>query len=73
VEPVPRGDELPAVDGRLRRAVLSSEGLRELAPGPTADTTPALAVEVRVIGAHVQVVQWLMGEPFWIVAVTGQA
>jgi hypothetical protein len=47
--------------------------LFELARGPTAATTPALAVEVHVVGQRVRVVHWLMGEPFWVVAVSGQA
>jgi hypothetical protein len=56
-----------AVDGRplIEPAEPGALHLLELGRGLTASTSPARAVEIRVVGAHVRVVHWLRGEPFW--------
>ena len=63
-----------AADGRpLVEAAEPGAHLLELVMGPTADTSPAVALEVNVSYDRVWVVHWLMGERFRVVAVQGWA
>jgi hypothetical protein len=57
----------------VERAILGATHLLELAGGATAETSPAVGVEVRVVRGGVRVVHWLRGEPLWVVRVSGSA
>jgi len=47
--------------------------LLELARGPTPDTSPGIAAEIRVLAAGVVLVDWRRGARFRVVRVAGQA
>jgi hypothetical protein len=59
----------PLVDDARPGAVY----LLELARGPSADTSPGVAAEISVLPEGVELVHWLLGEPFRVVRIAGKA
>lgn len=64
-----------AADGRplTEAATLGAWHMLDVARGPTPETSPALGVEVRVVAGGVEVMHWIAGEPFRVVATAGRA